>query len=120
MTTDDQTRNEKLQPGINRETSKILALSSNELRKFEYLTGQEILPSNQKQVIEQAKFSYSPLGKAFEKQIKTIKDQGKKEVKALENLKKKKQKAIEDKSDEKLSMQKKIYNKLLDERTDEI
>ena len=105
---------------INRETSKILALSSNELRKFEYLTGQEILPSNQKQVIEQAKFSYSPLGKAFEKQIKTIKDQGKKEVKALENLKQKEQKAIEDKSDENLSMQKKIYNKLLDERTDEI
>ena len=94
MTTDDQIRNEKLQYGINRETSKILALSSNELRKFEYLTGQEILPSNQKQVIEQAKFSYSPLGKAFEKQIKTIKDQGKKEVKALENLKKKNKKQL--------------------------
>ena len=94
MTTDDQTRNEKLQPGINRETSKILALSSNELRKFEYLTEQEILPSIQKQVIEQATFSYSPLGKAFEKQIKTIKDQGKKEVKALENLKKKNKKQL--------------------------
>ena len=42
-----------------------------------YLTGEEILPSNQKQIIEQAKFAYSPLGKAFEKEIKTIEDQGK-------------------------------------------
>ena len=42
--------------------------------KHEYLTGEEILPSNQKQIIEQSKFTYSPLGKASEKQIKTIKD----------------------------------------------
>ena len=34
--------------------------------------GEEILPSNQQQIIEQAKSTYSPLGKAFEKQIKTI------------------------------------------------
>ena len=47
---------------------------------YEYLTGEEILPSNQKQIIEQAKFTYSPLGKAFEKQIKAIEDQGKKQV----------------------------------------
>ena len=46
--------------------------------KYEYLTGEEILSSNQKQIIEQAKFTYSPLGKAFEKQIKTNEDQGKK------------------------------------------
>ena len=52
-----------------------------------YLTGEEILPSNQKQIIEQAKFTYSPLGKAFEKQIKTIEDQGKKQVEALKDLK---------------------------------
>ena len=58
--------------------------------------------------------------KAFEKQIKTIEDQGKKQVKALENLKPKEQKAIDDKSDDKLSMQKEPYNRLLDERTDEI
>ena len=45
-----------------------------------YLTGEEILPSNQKQIIEQAKFAYSPLGKAFEKEIKTIEDQGKNKV----------------------------------------
>ena len=45
-----------------------------------------ILPSNQQQIIEQAKFTYSPLGKAFDKQIKTIEDQGKKQVDALEKL----------------------------------
>ena len=42
---------------------------------YEYLSGKEILPSNQQQIIEQAKFPYSSLGKAFEKQIKTIADQ---------------------------------------------
>ena len=46
-----------------------------DLRKYEYLTGEEVLLSNQKQ-IKQAKFTYSLLGKAFEKQIKTIEDQG--------------------------------------------
>ena len=51
-----------------------------------YLTGEEILPSNQQQIIQQAKFNYSPLGKAIEKQIKTIKDQGEKQVVALESL----------------------------------
>ena len=44
-------------------------------------------PSNQKQIIEQAKFTYSPLEKAFEKQTKTTEDQVKKQVEALENLK---------------------------------
>ena len=51
--------------------------SSSELDKYEYLTGEDILPSNQQQTIEQAKFTYSPLGKVFEKQTKTIEDQGK-------------------------------------------
>ena len=54
------------------------ALSSGKIGKNEYLTGEEILPSNQQQIIQQAKFNYSPLGKALEKQIKTIEDQGKK------------------------------------------
>ena len=77
MTIDDQMREEKLQYDINREAAKISDLSSNDIFKYEYLTGEEILPSNQKQLIEQAKFTHSPLGKAFEKQIKTIEDQGK-------------------------------------------
>ena len=52
-------------------------LSSGKIDKYQYLTGEEILPSNQKQIIEQAKFTYSPLGKAFKKQTKTIEDQQK-------------------------------------------
>ena len=78
MTIDDQNRDEKLQCDINREAAKILALSSGKIEKYEYLTGKETLPSNQQQITEQAKFTYSPLGKVFEKQIKTIEDQGQK------------------------------------------
>ena len=89
MTINDQIRDEKLKYDINREAAKISSLSSGKIDKYEYLTGEEIFPSNQKQIIEQAKFTYSPLGKAFEKQIKTIEDQGEKQVKALEDLKSK-------------------------------
>ena len=77
----DQIRDEKLQYDINREATKISALSSQKIDKYEYVTGEKILPSNQKQIIEQAKFSYSPFGKAFEKQIKTTEDQGKNKFK---------------------------------------
>ena len=83
MTIEDKIKDEKLQYDINREA----ALLSSKLDKYEYLTGEEILPSNQQQIIQQAKFNYSPLGKAIEKQIKTIKDQGEKQVVALESLK---------------------------------
>ena len=54
---------------------KFSALSSAKIDKYEYLTGEEILPSNQQQIIQQAKF-------ALEKQIKTIEDQGKKASKS--------------------------------------
>ena len=57
------------------------------IHKYEYLTGEDILPSNKQQITEQAKFTYSPLGKAFEKQIKTIEDQGEKQIKAVNTLK---------------------------------
>ena len=77
MTINDQIRDEKLQYDINREAAKISALSSGKIHKYEYLTGEDILPSNQQQIIEQARFTYSPLGKAFGKQIKAIEDQGK-------------------------------------------
>ena len=86
MTINDQIRDEKLQFDINRETAKILELSPGKIHKYEYLTGEDILPPNQQQIIEQAKFTYSPLGKVFGKQIKTIKVQGEKQAKALENL----------------------------------
>ena len=86
MTINDQIRDEKLQYDINRDAAKISALSSGKIDKYEYLTGEEILPSNQQQIMEQVKFTYSPLGKAFEKQI-TIENQGQKQVDALKQLK---------------------------------
>ena len=68
MAINDQIRDEKLQFDINRKTAKISVLSSGNIKKYEYLTSENILPSNQQQIIEQVKFTYSPLGKAFEKQ----------------------------------------------------
>ena len=125
MTINDQIRDEKRQYDINRETAKISALSSGKIHKYEYITGEDILPSNQQQIIEQARFTYSDLGKAFEKQIKTIEDQGEKQVDALESLKPKEQtKPIEDKSNNKskaaiifddlISKRKKIMKELHD------
>ena len=116
MTINDQIRDEKLQYDINREAAKISALSSGKIHKYEYLTGEDILPSNQQQIIEQAKFIYSPLGKAFEKQIKTIEDQGQKQVDALKGLK---PKAIESKSNNP-SISKETCNKIFEERMNEI
>ena len=87
MTIEDQIKDEKLQYDINREAAKISALSSGKID--EYLTGEEILPSNQQQIIQQAKFNYSPLGKALEKQRKTIEDQGEKQIDALKTSYKK-------------------------------
>ena len=78
MTINDQIKDEKLQYNINREAAKISVLSSGKLHKYEYLTGENILPSSNQQIIEQARFTYSPLGKAFNKQIKTIQKQEKK------------------------------------------
>ena len=77
MTINDQIKDENLQYCINRKAAIISSLSSGKLHKYEYLTGEDILPSNQQQIIEQTKFTYSPLGKAFDKQTKTIEDQGK-------------------------------------------
>ena len=125
MTINYQIKDEKLQHNINREAAKISALLSGKLHKYEYLTGEDILPSTQQQIIEQTKFTYSPLGRAFDKQIKTIEDQGKKQVDALNTLK----------SDNKITIkkytydpndtvfifkQKDIFNKLVDERLEKI
>ena len=125
MTINDQIKDEKLQYKTNREATKISALSSGKLHKYEYLTGEDILSSNQQQIIEQTKFTYSPLGKAFDKQIKTIEDQGKKQVDALEKLKPKEEiKPIEGTSNnqsraatifnELISKRKELMNKLYD------
>ena len=58
MTINDQIRDEKLQFDINRKTAEISALFSGKIDKYEYLIGKEILPSNQQQIVEQAKFTF--------------------------------------------------------------
>ena len=87
MIIDDKIRDEELQYDINREAAKTPALLSEKISNYEYFTGEEILPSDQRKVIEQAKFTYSSLGKVLEKQVKTIEDQGIKQVEALKALK---------------------------------
>ena len=95
MTINDRIRDEKLQYRINREAAKIPALSSGKIHKYEYLTGEDMLPSSQQQIIEQARFTYSPLGKIFEKQLKTTEDQEQKQVETLNTLKSNNQLTIE-------------------------
>ena len=87
MTVDDKIKDEKLPYNINREATKISALLWGRIHKYDYLTGEEIIPSDQSRIIEQAKFIYSPLGKAFEKQIKAIEEREKNQVEALKVLK---------------------------------
>ena len=123
MTINDQIRDEKLQYDINWKAAEISALSSGKIHKYEYVTGKDILPSNQQQMIEEAKFTYSPLGKAFEKQIKTIEDQWEKQIKAIQD--KGQVKAIDkyayDADDTPfISKQKEIFNEIVDERSGKI
>ena len=87
MTIDHRIRDEKLQYDSNTEAAKVSALSSGKTDKYHFFTGEEILPSDESRIIEQAKFTYSPLGKTLEKQIKTVADQGTKQVEALKALK---------------------------------
>ena len=85
MTIDGKIRDEKPKYDIYKKAIKISALSSGKVDKYECLAGEEILSSEQRRVIGQATFKFSRLGKALEKQIKTIKDQGEKQIKRLEN-----------------------------------
>ena len=80
MTTEDDIRDEKLQYDINRKAAKISEWSSGKIYKYKYYTGEEILPSNQRQVIEQVKFTCSPLAEALAKQ-KAIENKGKNKTK---------------------------------------
>ena len=120
MTIEDQIKDEKLQYDITREVAKISVLSSGKLDKYEYLTSEEILPSNQQQIIQQAKFSSSPLGKSLEKQRKTIEDQGEKQVKAIQD----KQIVNINKDDYKnkllLSKEREIFKDIYNKRLDKI
>ena len=68
---DGKIRDEKLQYDINRKAAKISALSSDKTDKYKYLTGEKVLPPDQRRMVESTKFAYSPFRKAFEKQIKT-------------------------------------------------
>ena len=95
MIIDEKIKNEKLQYDVNRKAAKISVLSSSKTIEYEYLTGEEILPSDQYKIIKKVKFTYSRLRRIcktnkqilFEKQIKTIQDQGIKQVAALKVLK---------------------------------
>ena len=123
MTIDDKIRDGKLQYNINRAAAKISALSSDKIHKYEYLTGEDILPSCNQQIIEQARFTYSPLGKAFEKQIKTIIGQGEKQIKAIHDqgqIKTIKKYAYDAEDTPLVSKQKEIFNKFIDERLEKI
>ena len=127
MTIEDQIKDERLQYDINREAAKISALSSGKIDKYEYLTGEEILPSNKQQIIEQTKFTYFPLGKAFKKQTKTIEDQGEKQIKAIQdknfNKSTEKAKNYSDYDYEKellISKERKIFKDIYNERLEEI
>ena len=114
MTINDQIRDEKLQYDINREAAKISALSSGKIHNYEYLTVEDILPSNQQQIIEQVKFIYSPLGKAFQKQVKTIEYKRQKQIDALESLK------PITYDDESLEQKEDSFNETFDGKLDEI
>ena len=117
MTIDDKMRDKTLQYDINREAAKILSGKDN---KYEYLTGEETLPPDQIRVIEEATFSYSPLVKAFKKQIKTIEDQGEKKIKALEEHRKQLVKYNNEKEHSTHSKQKQIFEELAKKRIEEI
>ena len=94
--------------------------------KYEYLAVEEILPPDQSRIIEQAKFAYSPLGRAFQKQIKTFEKQEKKQLKAIEEHGKqlvesnalKRSNYDSEKNSLSLLKQKEIFNKIINERHD--
>ena len=114
MTIDDKIRDEKLQYNINREPAKI---SSGNFKR-DYLKSEERLSPGQKRVAEQAKFTYSLFGKAFEKQIKIIEDQGRKEIDAITNQNKRLA-ALTNKDNHKANYNE-ISEELVKERFDEI
>ena len=81
MTIDDKIRGEKLQYDINREAAKISVISSGKINKYEYLTYEEILQSDQSRIIEQSNFTHS----SFKKLLKKTKKQKQKQSKKNED-----------------------------------
>ena len=76
MTIDEKINDGKAHYNITREAVKI-ASPSVKIDKYEYLTGEEILPPDQSQIIQKTRLAYSPLGKALEKRQKQLKITGK-------------------------------------------
>ena len=120
MTIEDQIKDEKLQYDINREATKISVLSSGKIDKYVYLTGEEILPSNQQQIMEQAKFTYSPLGKAFEKQTKAIEDKGEKQIEAIQDNRKQLVSDDDCKNKQLISREREIFKDIYKKRLDKL
>ena len=83
----DKITDEKLQHDLIREAANVPGLPSGKIDKYQYPPGEEILTSDYYRLIKQAKFAYSSLGKAFEKQIRTIEGQGSKQVEPLKVFK---------------------------------
>ena len=115
VTNDDKISHKKLQYDINREAVKLSSLSSGIIDKYEYLTSKTILPFNQSRIIEEAKFIYSPLGKGFEKQMKTTEDQGEKQIKALEENRKQLVTSSGEKESLTLLKQREIFEELVND-----
>ena len=98
-----------MQYDIKKEAAKVSVSSSGKIDKYEYLAGEEIVPSNQSQVIERTKFTYSPQGKTLEKQTETIEDQGEKQIRSIEDSKKQ---LVVNKKDNFFSNEKKIFENI--------
>ena len=120
MTTDIRIRDEKLQDDIIRKAALMSVLSSRKINKYKFLTSKEILPPDQRRVIEKATFTYSPLGKTFEKQIKNIEDQTEKQIKALEQHGKQLLKCNNEKESSKHLKQQERFEELANKRMEEI
>ena len=117
----DKVRDKKLQYHSNTEAAKISTLSSGKIDKYEYLAGAEKFRTNQRQRKEQVKFPYFPLGKAFEKQIKVIEDQGEKQLKAIEDNKNQAYNKNQPGNNELLlSKEREIYKNIYNKRLDKI
>ena len=88
---DNKIRSNQVQYDLDRQNAKISALSSDELDKYEYLTGEDL--GYKPDVVQKAKFEYSSLGQVFNKGL----DTSEKQVVLLSRLKN-----IEDKTDRQL------------------
>ena len=114
---------EKLQYHHNKEAAKISPLPSGKIDKYKYLTGEEILLSDQERAIKQAKFTYSPLWKTFEKRTKRIEEEGREQVAAIEEHEKQLVKSNAFTEKEKsitMNKQKETFYNLIAERTGKI